>query len=293
MSLRLVRARRTATRVAVLGAAAVAVAVGLVAGPAQAATPSTGGATLDPPVVTAPGAWKPAVRTSWDWQLASVPKAPYRAVQMLDVDGFDATKADVAAVHAAGKKAVCYLSGGSWENWRPDAGQFPAALKGKNLDGWAGEKWLDVRDVQKASSTLARLMNARLQMCKDKGFDMVEWDNVDGYQNASGFSLKARDQLVYNQFLFNNTHAYGMSVLLKNDLDQVRQLLPYADGALDEQCFEYDECDLLVPFVQAGKPVFVAEYQRTTGFCTQANALNVNAVNFSLDLDGSTFQPCR
>ena len=252
-----------------------------------------GGARLDPPVVRAPQAWKPAVRTSWDWQIQSVPRKPYRAVRMLDVDGFEATKKDVAAMHAAGKKVACYVSGGTWERWRPDADAFPARLKGARLDEWPGERWLDVRDVQKKNSVLARIMNQRLAMCRAKGFDAVEWDNMDAYHNEPGFPITARDQLVFNQLMFNNAHAYGMSVLLKNDLDQVRRLLPYVDGVLDEQCFQYDECGLLRPVVAAGKPVFVAEYQRTPGLCRDARALRFNAVRFSLDLDGTVFQPCR
>ena len=30
------------------------------------------------------------------------------------------------------------VSGGSWENWRPDKGDFPDSVKGKTLDGWQG-----------------------------------------------------------------------------------------------------------------------------------------------------------
>ncbi len=41
---------------------------------------------------------------------------------------------------------VGYFSAGSYENWRSDKGSFPTAALGKNLDGWAGEKWLDVRN---------------------------------------------------------------------------------------------------------------------------------------------------
>ena len=262
-------------------------------GDAVTAGARDGDARLDPPVVRAPNAWKPTVRTSWDWQIASVPTAPYRAVRMLDVDGFEATAKDVAAMHAAGTKVVCYVSGGTWERWRPDADDFPARLKGARLDEWPGERWLDVRDVQKRDSVLARIMNKRLAMCRAKGFDAVEWDNMDAYQNRPGFPLTARDQLVFNQLVFNNAHAHGMSVLLKNDLDQVRRLLPYVDGVLDEQCFQYDECGLLRPVVAAGKPVFVAEYLDTPGLCRDARALRYNAVRFSLDLDGSVFRPCR
>lgn len=256
-------------------------------------TLQTGNAALSPDPVSCEGCWRPAVNTRWNWVIAHAPTAPFRDVQMYDIDGFEATAADVTVLHNAGIKAVCYVDGGTSENWRPDFPSFPAALKGSNVDGWAGEKWLDIRDVQKPNSTLASIMNARLQMCADKGFDMVEWDNMDGYQNSSGFPLTANDQLTFNQFLFNNAHALGMSVLLKNDVDQVSALLPYVDGTLNEECNEYNECNTLAAFVSAGKPVFNAEYQSGTGFCSSDNTADYNGVNFALDLDDSKFQPCR
>ena len=40
-------------------------------------------------------------------------------------------------------------------------------------------------------------------------------------------------------------HARGLSIGLKNDLDQVAALEPDFDWALNEQCFQYDECDRL------------------------------------------------
>ena len=254
-----------------------------------------------PPVACSGGpCWHPALKTSWNWVLSAVPAAPYRAVQMYDVDGFDNSAANVTALHAAGIKVVCYLSAGTYENWRPDAGQFPAALLGKN-NGWPGEKWLDIRDVQKPNSTLRSIMDARLDMCRTKGFDMVELDNVDGYLNSTNFPLNAADQLYYNAVLANDSHARGLSVLQKNDNEQIPQLLAYFDGALNEQCNQYNECTTaqngsfgLDQYVAAGKPVFNAEYKLATStFCRKDNAANFNGVKFSLNLDDKTFQPCR
>jgi Glycoside-hydrolase family GH114 len=74
-------------------------------------------------------------------------------------------------------------------------------------------------------------MNARLSMCAAKRFDAVEFDNVDGYLNHTGFPLTAHQQLRYDVFLANTAHARGPSALLKNDLDQVGRLMPYFDGA--------------------------------------------------------------
>jgi hypothetical protein len=256
-------------------------------------SPGSGGITQVPPPLPCPACWVPPLRTSWNWVLSAVPSAPYRNVSMYDIDGFDATASDVWSMHAAGIKVVCYISAGTYENWRPDASQFPSQILG-NGNGWPGEKWLDIRDVQKPGSVLLSIMTARLDMCKSKGFDGVELDNVDGYTNSTGFPLTANDQAIYNAVLANAAHQRGMFVLLKNDLGQVSTLLPYFDAALNEQCNQYSECGNLSQFVQAGKAVFNAEYSgSTSSFCPADNAANFNGVLYSINLDDSVFQPCR
>jgi hypothetical protein len=257
-------------------------------------------APAPPPPVGCAGCWHPALKTSWNWVLSVVPKAPYRAVKMYDIDGFDAAAADVSSMHTAGIKVVCYLSAGTYENWRPDASRFPAAILGRN-NGWPGEKWLDIRDAQNSGSVLLSIMSARLDMCRAKGFDAVELDNVDGYTNRTGFPLTSADQAFYNATLANGAHSRGLMVLQKNDNAQIPKLLPYFDGALNEQCNQYKECTTAQngsfgydQYVAAGKPVFQAEYSLATSkFCGADNAANFNGVKFNINLNDSVFQPCR
>lgn len=90
--------------------------------------------------------WQPAPGTSWQWQLSSQPEA-LLDVDAYDLDGFDTSKATVDRIHANGGKAICYISVGSWENWRPDKGRFPKRVLGRDYYGWPGEKWLDIRDL--------------------------------------------------------------------------------------------------------------------------------------------------
>ena len=250
--------------------------------------PSRTATRLAPPVAC-PGCWRPGVKVSWQWQLANPPKASALLdVKMYDIDGFDASKSLIGAMHARGIKAVCYISAGSWENWRPDAGDFPASVLGKS-NGWPGEKWLDIR----ALATLGPIMQARLDICQRKGFDAVEFDLVDGYQSRTGFPLSGRDQLRYNVFLANEAHARGLSAFLKNDIDQVKALLPYFEAELNEQCFQYSECGKIVPFVTAGKPVFNVEYKLDVAqFCAKANAKDFNSLKKRLALDAWRV-PCR
>jgi hypothetical protein len=257
--------------------------------PALAAGPSVRTAVRVPRPAGCGGCWHPALKVSWQWQLQDPPKvSALLDVKMYDVDGFEASRKLVAAMHDRGIKAVCYISAGSWEKYRSDAGDFPASVLGKS-NGWPGEKWLDVRK----RTVLGPIMQARMNMCRRKGFDAIEFDNVDGYQNATGFPLSGADQLRYNVFLANGAHARGLSAFLKNDLGQITKLRPYFDAALDEQCFQYSECAALSRFVKAGKPVFHVEYKLDRSqFCGRANARNFNSLKKRLALDAWR-RPCR
>ncbi len=207
------------------------------------------------PTSDAAKVWRPAAGTSWQIQLSGRLDTTVRA-RVYEVDGFDTSARTIARLHANGRRVVCYISAGSWERWRPDAQRFPRTVLGRS-NGWPGERWLDIRRLD----VLAPIMRSRLDMCKKKGFDALDPDNLDAYANSSGFRLTAADQLRYNRWLARAAHRRGLSVGLKNDLDQVAQLVKYFDFAVNEQCMEYAECRALQPFVKAKKAVVHIEYK--------------------------------
>lgn len=232
--------------------------------------------------------WRPALETSWQWQLTGNIDTSLD-VQMYDLDLFQTSAATVANLHARGKKVVCYVSVGTFEPFRPDASAFPNSVKGRPLEDFPDERWLDIRQIE----ILRPILEARFDQCRAKGFDGVEPDNVDGFQNNSGFPLSGADQIRFNRFIAGIAHERGLSVGLKNDLDQTLELVGDFDWALNEQCFQYNECNSLRPFIQAGKAVFHVEYERTTAqFCAQTNALNFNSLRKNYDLDAFR-QACR
>jgi len=235
--------------------------------------------------------WVPALVTSWQWQLIPPLELSVDA-QVYDIDLFDNEASVVAELHAAGRRAICYLSAGSWENWRPDAGLFPDSVIGREYEGWPGENWLDIRQID----LLGPVMAARLDMCQAKGFDAVEPDNIDGYTNDTGFPLTYDDQLTYNRWLADQAHQRGLSIGLKNDSEQVGDLLESFDWALTEDCFAEGWCQDMLPFVAAGKAVFAAEYtdtgMTTELFCAQANAQSINAILKHRELDAYR-ESCR
>ncbi|HJP77589.1 MAG TPA: endo alpha-1,4 polygalactosaminidase [Pseudonocardiaceae bacterium] len=230
--------------------------------------------------------WIPKPGTQWQWQLTN-PVDTSVDVPVYDVDSTYTDAATVAALHAKGRKVICYVNTGAWENFRPDENAFPSTVLGSQ-DGWPGEQWLDIRQL----AVLQPIMAARFAACKAKGFDGIEADLVDAYTSQTGFPLTAADQLRYNQMLAGLAHGLGLSIGLKNDLGQVPQLVGVFDFAIDEQCFEYSECDQLSPFIKAGKAVFEVEYQLSNDqFCTQAGALGFSAMRKNTALDAPRW-PC-
>ncbi len=241
----------------------------------------------DTPPVATPASpdgdwWQPVPGTSWQWQLDGSEIDPSFDVAMYDIDLFEASPDTIAQLHGDGRVVICYFSAGSWEEWRPDATDFPKDVIGAPLDGWPGEYWLDVRQLD----ALASVMLARLDLAVEKGCDGVEPDNVDGYTNESGFDLSNQHQLDFNIWLAEQAHARGLSIGLKNDLNQIPDLVAHFDWALNEECPYYGECELLLPFVEAGKAVFGVEYELASEeFCPQTNALDFDFLKKNWDLD--------
>jgi hypothetical protein len=232
--------------------------------------------------------WKPPVGASWQVQYSGDSLDQSFAVDIYDVDMFDTDAATIVALHAQGRRVLCYVNVGAWEDWRPDAAQFPAAVLGDNYAGWPGERWLDIRRID----LLGPLIRARLDLGRTKGCDGIDPDNVNGYVNETGFPLTAQDQLAYNIWVANEAHARGLSIGLKNDEAQVNDLLPYFDWALTESCFAEGWCAEMQPFIDAGKPVFAIEYtdvltgdQFLTQICPQAAAMHASAILKHRELD--------
>lgn len=200
---------------------------------------------------------------------------------IFDLDAFDTDLSVVEQLHQSGKYVICYINAGAVENWRPDANLYPSNVIGKAYQGWPGEHWLDIRDMD----SLAPILEARLNLCKSKGFDGVEFDNVDSYQNETGFDLTANDQLIFNRWLSDAAHQRGLAVGLKNDPDQIIDLEPWFDFLILESCFEQNWCEKAEPFLLADKPVIVIEFSNIDKYCAIAKDKSITLLQKKLKLD--------
>jgi hypothetical protein len=146
--------------------------------PIPSATP------LPSPTNTVP--WTPRVNDTWQIVLLNNIELPDDAssvtpnVSIFDIDLFTTPKETIDTLHRLGKKVICYFSGGSYENFRPDSGEFGDGDLGKELDGWPGERWLRL-----SSENVRRIMKERVEMAHHKGCDGVDPDNVDGYVSSA------------------------------------------------------------------------------------------------------------
>jgi hypothetical protein len=230
--------------------------------------------------------WRPVVGTTWQWQL-SVPVDLRVDVPVYDIDGFTNDAAVVRRLHRLGRRAICYINVGAAENYRPDYKRFPPRVLGRP-NGWPGERWLDIRRVD----VLRPIMAARFDMCRSKGFDAVEPDLVENYTETTGFPLTAAHQLTYNRLIAALAHERGMSVGLKNDLDQVGALRKDFDFAINEECVQFGECRVLTSFIKAGKAVLHVEYRLSIDkFCPVTKPLRFSSMRKRLTLDAWR-QPC-
>lgn len=257
------------------------------ASPSPSPTPTTSPTPSPTPTTTPTGSpvalWTPTPGVAWQWEISSPLAASEisEPVQAFDIDGFDNTAQTVTAIHAAGKKAICYIDVGTAENFRSDYASIPKADEGKT-NGWPGETWLNITDP-----ALRPIMQSRIAMCALKGFDALEPDNMDGTENSTGFSISAAQQIAYDTWVAQTAHSVGLSVAQKNFVDQSQALQPSFDFVIDEQCVEYSECTDLSPYYSAGKAVLDVEYKyglTSTTWCSKLpNGAQGVAKNLDLD----------
>lgn len=221
--------------------------------------------------------WHPTSGLTWQWQIGDNEIDTSIDADVYDIDLY-VDQAIIDDLHAKGRKVICYISVGSYEDWRPDKDLFPAEVLGKDYEGWSGEKWLDIRRID----LLEPIMLARLDLCKSKSFDGVEPDNMEIYTNETGFPLTYEDQLKYALWLAEEAHKRGLAIGQKNAPDQVSDLVAIYDFAITEDAFYYNWAEDMLPYIEANKPVFAAEYTDLPGdfqsFCRKSKEIGFSTI---------------
>lgn len=146
------------------------------------------------------------------------------------------------------------------------------------LDNWPGEQWVDLHGFSPTSPSdahklLRKIMGDRVLLAKDKGCDAVDFDNVNEQENAVKQGRpghhRARPAGVQHVARRPGPRLVDEGVPQEQSLaNRRRRELPgrqgprrIFDGAINEQCFEFDECDQMMPFRNLAKPIFVIQYK--------------------------------
>jgi hypothetical protein len=226
-------------------------------------------------VTTAAPVFQPAPGATWQVQLTGALDSSLD-VSIYDVDLFDTTQAQLDALHAAGRRVICYVSVGTYESWRADAASFPTAALGDAVAGFPNERWLDTRDAN-----VRALMTARLDLAAQKKCDGVDLSNVSPEGAATGFDATVPDAEAYARVLAGEAHPRGLGAGLGGGSDVAAAVADAFDWALTEGCLGDGTCAAFDGFRSAGKVVFGVEFgaeSDATTICPAARAAGLDAL---------------
>ena len=220
-------------------------------------------------------------------------------------DNFVYATGAVRALHAKGNHAIGYVDAGDAEDYRPDFQQYvnfnaacSGCLIGNPYAGFTNEYMLNINNDQGQADFIRKMIQARTDRVAANSFDAVEYDVVSNFENHSGFKITYETQVKFNVSLTEIAHADGLSAPLKSDVDQAkdRALQKAFDFVIDEQCWQYDQCQDYAAWQSAGKSILNVEYKlKPSEFCPQANAMNFNSIKKSgtYNLYDNPWEPCR
>ena len=169
---------------------------------------------------------------------------PDRGRRRLRHRRFPQQRGRVADLHRRGRKVVCYVEVGAAENFRPDYRAWPATARpARRLAGRAVARHPPARPLEP-------VLAERFDMCAAKGFDAVEPDLMDGLRQRHRLPDHRSRPDRFNRFVARLAHDRGLSVALKNDVEQVAELVGDFDFTVNEECAAFAECAALTPVHQ-------------------------------------------
>ncbi len=172
--------------------------------------------------------------------------------------------------------SICYVNAfqtqPDYDIGRPDeTSQWPALVVTDLEDpNWPGEFLIDISS-ETARITAASHMEQILDTCAAKGYDAIEFDNLDSWTRTTtgtGPWWDGDDAAAYARLLTDYTHSLGLAAAQKNSaelFDQDRHVTAGFDFAVSENCGQWNECQDYVD--QYGSFVYDIEYT-DGGFAT-------------------------
>ena len=188
-----------------------------------------------PPAVASP-ITLPPVGGAPDYQLgAAYPPSPPVTI----------VARDRTAAPPEGTYAICYVN--AFQTQPGEIGFWPPEVLLRDADGslahdpdWPQEVLLDTRTPQQRDA-IRGVVNGWISDCADKGYDAVEFDNIDSYTRVD--VLRRADAVALARELTSSAHSVGLAAAQKNAAEDAPALRAAGfDFAVAEECAAYDEC---------------------------------------------------
>lgn len=198
--------------------------------------------------------------------------------------------------------SICYVNAFQTQPDDPDVDRsdersnWPTELVLSELGddpNWGGEYLIDISTDERRAAALAHVQ-AMIETCADKGFDAVEFDNLDSWTRFDDTPLAGQvgfgraEAVAYAELLVDAAHELDLAAAQKNTLDLTREQsidIVGFDFAVAEQCGEFDECeDYRAVF---GDRLLVIEYT-DEGFATACRSVGDSVSVVQRDLDVTT-----
>ncbi len=160
--------------------------------------------------------------------------------------GVDIVARDRTADAPDGTYGICYLNGFQTqpgEAWDQELLMRDEAGEPLIDPNWPDETLLDT-STSRNREAIAERMRPWIEECATKGFDAVEFDNLDSHLRSGG-ALTFDDNFALARTLVAIAHDAGLAAGQKNSSEHSRQLKDEAgfDFAVTEECGVFDECD--------------------------------------------------
>ena len=191
---------------------------------------------------------------------------------------------------------ICYINGFQTQSEDRDfwLDQHPSLVlrysNGRPVfdPGWPDEMILDISTAAKRSTILG-VLGKTVDLCKHKGFQAVEFDNLDSY-SRSHHLLTLADDIAMAKLFVERAHADGLAAGQKNttELGSRGRDDIHFDFAVAEECYRYSECSAYTKVY--GARVLDIEYTddlRGT-FASDCAAKSIPAMTILRDVDLTT-----
>jgi hypothetical protein len=203
-------------------------------------------------VPTAAAVAPPPVNAGFDYQIGGdYPLPP--GVSVVSRDWFSGEAADEPVY------SICYVNAFQTQaneqgvNRPDERANWPRGLVLARLGddpNWGGEYLVNISTAEKRRRA-TRWVEQMINGCARKGFEAVEYDNLDSWTRFDGTPLanrvpfEKRQALAYAKMLAERAHAKGLAVGQKNTVDVTSEQSRRVDFdfAIAEECARYDECN--------------------------------------------------